>query len=170
MYRRRAIALVIVSIWIGWTLFVWFAATRSFRTASEVWQKPQPEFAALLKPLGESASLTVLKHFAGQVNARLFRAYGLAQIVLGVILVLLLWNPRPRDVPSLVLAVIMLALVVILAVFIAPGIASLGSALDFKPSPDNTARFWTLHGAYSGLDGVKLLAGIVMAVRWVWMA
>ena len=170
MGRRQALALVIVSVWIGWTLFMWFAATRSFRTASRVWQKPQPEFAQLMKPLGENASLTVLRHFAGQVNATNFRAYGLAQIVLGILLLLLLWSQKPHDVASLVLACVMLVLVVILAAFIAPRIASLGSALDFKPSPDLTASFWTLHGAYTGLDGAKLVAGIVLVVRWILMA
>ncbi|MGH9377429.1 MAG: hypothetical protein ACRD1I_01395 [Terriglobia bacterium] len=170
MHRRQAIALFIVSIWIGWTLFMWFAATRSFRTATQIWQKPQPELAQLLKPLGDNASLTVLRRFAGEVNATYFRAYGLAQIMLGIALVLVLWWQMPRDNTGLVLACLMLALVLILALFVAPEIASLGRTLDFNPSSGQTARFWTLHGAYTGLDGVKLLAAIVLAARWVWMA
>lgn len=171
MSRKRAIGLFIVSVWIGWTLFMWFAATRSFRTAERVWHKPQPEFARLLKPLGASQSLTVLRHLAGQVNATYFRAYGLAQIALGIILLLILWSQRPHDVASLVLASVMLVLVVVLAAFIAPRIGSLGSTLDFNPqAPALSARFWALHGIYTGLDGAKLAAGIVIVVRWILMA
>lgn len=170
MHRKQAIALFIVSVWIGWTLFMWFAATRSFRTATRMWQKPQPELTQLLKPLGENASLTVLRRFAGEVNATYFRAYGVAQILLGAALLLLLLWQRPRDNTALVLTVTMVVLVLILALFIAPEIASLGRALDFNPSPSQTAKFWTLHGAYTGLDGIKLLAGIVLAARWVWKA
>lgn len=171
MNRKRAIGLVIVSVWIGWTLFMWFAATRSFRTANRVWQKPQPEFAQLLKPLGASQSLTVLRHFAGQVNATYFRAYGLAQIALGIILLLILWSQHPRDIASFVLVCVMLALVVVLAAFIAPRIGSLGSSIDFNPSSSAlSARFWALHGIYTGLDAAKLAAAIVIVVRWIWMA
>ncbi|MGH9342609.1 MAG: hypothetical protein ACRD19_02425 [Terriglobia bacterium] len=170
MHRRQAIALFIVSLWIGWTLFMWFAATRSFRTATRMWQKPQPELAQLLKPLGENASLTVLRRFAGEVNATDFRAYGLAQVILGALLLLLLLWQRPRDNTALALVGVMLVLVFILALFIAPEIASLGRTLDFNPSPDRMAQFWTLHGAYTGLDGVKLLAGVVLAARWIWKA
>lgn len=171
MSRKRAIAFFIVSVWIGWTLFMWFAATRSFRTADRVWQKPKPQFAQLLKPLGASQSLTVLKHFAGQVNATYFRAYGLAQIALGIILLLILWSQRPHDVASFVLACVMLVLVVVLAAFIAPRIGSLGSSLDFNPeSAALSARFWAFHGIYTALDGAKLAAGIVIVVRWILMA
>ena len=173
MGRRQAIALFIVSVWIGWTLFMWFAVTRSFRTANRIWQKPEPAFAQLLKPLNENASLKVLRHFAAQVNATYFRAYGLAQIFLGIVLILILWWRAPRDTrdtTAIVVACVMLGLVLILAVFVAPEIASLGRTLDFNPSAEITARFWTFHGAYTGLDGVKLLAGIVLVVRWVLMA
>lgn len=169
MHRKQAIALVLVSVWIGWTLFMWFAATRSFRTASRVFQNPGPQFEQVLRPLSGSSALTVLRHFADEVNATYFRAYGLAQIVLGVIIVLLLSWQTPRDAAGLALAGVMLALVLILALWIAPQIASLGRSLDFSPSSAQASHFWMLHGAYTGLDSVKLLAGIVLAVRWILM-
>lgn len=170
MRRRQAIALFFVSLWIGWTLFMWFAATRSFRTAERMWQKPQPELAQLLKPLGENASLTALHLVAGEINATDFRAYGVAQIILGAALLLILLTQRPRDNTALVLVGAMIVLVLILALFIAPEIASLGRSLDFNPSASQTAKFWTLHGAYTGVDGAKLLAALVLAVRWIWKA
>ncbi len=170
MSQRQAIALVLVSAWIGWTLFMWFAATRSFRTVDQALSKPQPQFAATLKPLGQDASRVVLRYFASQVNATYFRAYGLAQIVLGAAVAILIGWQAPRDNVGFLLVCVMLAIALVLAAAVAPQIASIGRVLDFSPSAAATRRFWTLHGAYTGLDGVKLLLGIVLVVRWVLMA
>lgn len=165
--RRHAIALFMVSLWIGWTLFMWFAATRSFRAATRMWQKPDPALAVLLKPLG-GESLALLQRFAGEVNAADFKAYGVAQIILGAALLLLLLTGRPRDNTAVVITCAMLVLVLILAAFIAPAVGSVGRIIN--PSPAEQARFWTLHGAYIGLDGAKLLGAVVLAARWVWKA
>lgn len=146
---------------------MWFAATRSFRAAMRMWQKPDPALAALLKPLG-GESLALLQRFAGDVNAVDFKAYGVAQIILGAVLLLLLLTGRPRDDTAAVLTGAMLILVLILAAFIAPAIGSVGRIIH--PSASEQARFWTLHGAYIGLDGAKLLGAVALAARWIWKA
>lgn len=170
MSRRQASALALVSIWIAWTLFMWFAATRSFRTADRMLGHPPPQFAQILKPLGQGASRVVLRYFASEVNATYFRTYGLAQILLGLAVAVLLGWQTPRDNTGFVLVCVMLAIAVILALIVAPQIASLGSALAINPSPAAMPRFWTLHEAYTGLDGIKLLLGITLVVRWLLMA
>ena len=166
MSRRQAL----VSVWIGWTLFMWFAATRTFRTADRVLTRPEPQLAQILKPLGPGESRVVLRHFASQVNATTFRAYGLAQILLGLAVAVLLGWQTPRDNTSFVLVCVMLAVTLILAIAIEPQIAAPGKTLDFNPSPAAVPRFWMLHGAYTGLDGIKLLLGAVVVVRWLLMA
>ena len=170
MSRRRALALALVSVWIAWTLFMWFAATRSFRTVDRVLTHPEPQFAQMLKPLGHDASRAVLGYFASEVNATTFRAYGMAQILLGLAVAVLLGLQTPRDNTSFVLICVMLAVTLILAVVVAPQIASLGKTLDINPSPAAIPRFWMLHGVYTGLDGIKLLLGIAVVVRWLLMA
>jgi hypothetical protein len=64
----------------------------------------------------------------------------------------------------------MLAVVLILAFVVTPQIIALGRSLDFvprnPPSPE-MGRFGMLHGAYTGLDGLKLVAGLTMLVRWI---
>ncbi|MGH9355180.1 MAG: hypothetical protein ACRD10_03535 [Terriglobia bacterium] len=161
--------MALVSVWVAWTLFMWFAATRSFRTAGRMLSHPQPQLAQVLKPLGQDASRVVLRYFASQVNAAYFRAYGLAQIFLGVVVAILVGWCTPRDHTGFVLVCVMLAIAVILALIVAPQIASLGSALVINPSPAAMPRFWMLHGAYTGLDGIKLLLGITLVVRWLLM-
>ena len=170
MSRRQVLALALVSVWVAWTLFMWFAATRSFRTAGRILVHSQPQFAQILEPLGQNASRVVLRYFASQVNAAYFRTYGLAQMLLGVAVAILLGWRAPRGQIAFVLVCVMLAIALILALIIAPQIASLGSALVINPSPAAMPRFWMLHGAYTGLDGIKLLIGITLVVRWVLMA
>lgn len=165
MGKRQAFAISLVSIWVAWTLFMWFAATRSFRTVDRVMAKPQAAFAQTIQPL--SSPRKVLRYFASEVNATYFRAYGLAQIALAIVMLLFLGWLMPQDRLAFVLVAVMLALVVVLALLIAPRINHLGAVLSFNPSSSAAPRFWMLHGAYTALDGAKLLAGIVLLIRWI---
>ena len=64
----------------------------------------------------------------------------------------------------------MLVLAVIVTVVLTPLITSVGRSIDFlprNPPPPVMPRFWMLHGAFTSLDGIKLLAGIGLLVRWV---
>lgn len=170
MGRTEAAGIAIVGAWLGWTLFMWFAATRSFRTVDRVLGSSRPEFQQAVQPLGHEQARAVLRYLASEINRRLFRTYGWIQILLGAVLVLLLWRRAPRDVLALVLAGIMLALVLILTLFVQPEIVALGRSIDFAPrdpAPPAMARFWMLHRAFTSLDSVKLLAGLVLLVRWI---
>jgi len=54
--------------------------------------------------------------------------------------------------------------------FLTPEITRLGRAIDFVPPGTSSAdrtRFWTLHGAYSGSELVKLGLGLVLEVLLV---
>jgi hypothetical protein len=163
-------AITLLGVWLGWTIFMWFAATRTFRTVDRVLNSPNPQLAAATQPLGHDETRVVLRHLASEINRTFFGTYGVAQIVLGVALLLLIWRQTPRDTLAMVLAGVMLALVVILTVAITPQIIALGRRIDFlprNPEPAVMPRFWMLHGAFTGLDGVKLLAGLVLLVRWI---
>ncbi|MGH9325813.1 MAG: DUF4149 domain-containing protein [Terriglobia bacterium] len=165
MGRRRAVVIALMSIWVAWTLFMWFAATRSFRTADRLLEKPQPAFARMIQPLQSPRAL--LRYVASQVNSTYFHAYGLAQIVIGIILLgFVVWR-MPQDKTAVVLIAVMLGLVVVLAIFVEPQINRLGGDLSLNPSSSVAPRFWMLHGVYTALDSTKLLAGIVLLVRWI---
>jgi hypothetical protein len=170
MERIRALAIAILSLWIGLTLAMWFVATRSFRTVDRVLSQPGPEFSRAVQPLGPDQTRVTLRHLASEINRTLFDAYGWAQVVLGVLLVLVLWRQTPRDTIGLAVAWLMLGLVLILTFFIQPAIVSIGRSIDFvprQPAPPLIARFWMLHGAFTGLDGVKCLAALGLLLRWV---
>jgi hypothetical protein len=56
-----------------------------------------------------------------------------------------------------------------LTLAITPPLVSLGRSIDFvprNPPPPVMPRFRVLHASFTGLDGVKLLAGIGLLIRW----
>jgi hypothetical protein len=170
MGRTQVLAVAILGAWLVSTLSMWFAATRSFATVDSVLRRAHPQFMEATKPLGEGATCRVLRYLASEINRTLFWGYGTLQITLGAILFLLLWRQTPRDAVGLGLAATMLALVAILTFVITPLIISLGRDLDFvprTPPPPVLPRFWALHGSFTGLDGVKFLAGLGLLIRWM---
>ncbi len=162
--------MAILGVWLGWTTAMWFAATRSFRTVDRVLKKPDPQFGRAIQPIGNDQARVVLRYLASEINRTYFRVYGWAQILLGVALLISLGYRTPRDIIGIALASVMLALVVILTVIVQPMIVSLGRSIDFvarQPAPPQMPRFWMLHGAFTGLDGVKLLAGLGLLARLI---
>jgi hypothetical protein len=170
MLRSQAGAIGVLSCWIGLNLFVWFAATRTFRTIEQILKSPDPRFSRTVELLGAEPTRDVLRHVASEINRRYFRAYGWTEILLGIILLVLLYRQTPRDTVGVAMVGGMLVLVVALTLVITPRISSLGRKLDFTPHtppPPEMRRFWMLHGAFTSLDGVKLLAGIILLIRWI---
>ena len=170
MGRSQVLAVAILGAWIMSTLCMWFAATRSFATVERVMKDGQPQFVETTKPLGEASTRMVVRHMASELNRTLFRGYGVLQLVFGALLFLLVLRQTPRHTLDIGLVAIMLALSLILTLVITPMVTSVGRSIDFlprNPPPPVMPRFWMLHGSFTGLDGVKLLAGIGLLVRWV---
>ncbi len=170
MGRSQVLAVAILGAWIASTLCMWFAATRSFSTVESVLKRAEPQFLETTKPLGDSSTRLVLRYMASEINRTLFWGYGALQIGLGGILFLLLWRRTPRNAVDIGVVATMLALSVILTLVITPLLVSLGRSIDFlprDPPPPVMPRFWALHGSFTGLDGVKLLAGVGLLLRWI---
>ncbi len=170
MGRSHVLAVAILGAWIMSTLCMWFAATRSFSTVESVLKRTEPQFLATAKPLGADSTRVVLRYMASEINRTLFWGYGALQIALGAVLLLLVWRETPRNSVDIGVVAAMLALSVILSLVITPMLVSIGRGIDFlprNPPPPVMPRFWALHGSFTGLDGVKLLAGIGLMMRWI---
>ncbi|HEV2177624.1 MAG TPA: DUF4149 domain-containing protein [Terriglobia bacterium] len=170
MTRTSLISIALLSAWLAITLCMWFVATRSFRNVDRVLSRPSGQFEQMVQTLSQDRARASLRFVASELNRTLFRAYGFAQIALGALLFILVWRATTRDTTALALAGVMLALALVLTFVIQPQIVALGRTLDFlprTPAPPQMSRFWMLHGAFTGLDGAKLLAGAVLLVRWV---
>jgi hypothetical protein len=160
----------ILSAWLAMTPFMWFAATKSFATVDRVLRTPNPQFLEATKGMAEGQIRVVLRHLASEINRSFFWGYGLAQIVLGGALLVLLWRESPRDSLGFGVVCAMMALVLILTLVVTPMIVALGRSIDFvprNPPPPVMPRFWVLHGAFTVLDGVKFLGGLALLIRWI---
>lgn len=170
MGRSHLLATAVLSAWLAVTLCMWFAATGSFGAVRRVLEGSNPQLAETARSLTADQTRLVMRHAASEINRTYFRAYGWAQLVLGGILLSLLLRQAPRDVFNLALAGGMLAAAAVLTLYITPEIVTLGRQIDFvprDPAPPGMARFRALHGAFTGLDGAKLLAGLALLGRWV---
>jgi hypothetical protein len=169
--RGEAMALAVLGAWIGITVAMWFAAAGSFRTVDRVSDTATPKLGETTKPASREQARLSLRYLVSEINRTYFRAYGWAQLVLGAALFALLLSRTPRDAASLVLGGGMLALAAALTLYLTPEIVAAGRQLDFvprDPAPPGMARFRTLHAAFTGLDGAKLLSGLALLVRLVW--
>ena len=172
MGRSQVLAVAILGAWIMSTLCMWFAATRSFATVERIMEGGRPQFVEITKPLGEVSTRMVIRHMASEINRTLFRGYGALQIGFGALLFLLVLRQTPRHTLDISLVATMLTLSLILTLVLTPLITSVGRSIDFlprNPPPPVMPRFWMLHGAYTSLDGIKLLAGIGLLIRWVFL-
>ena len=68
MGRMQVLAVVILTAWLSSTLFIWFAATRTFRTADHVLKEPNPQFEEDAKPLAEGQARMLLRYLASAIN------------------------------------------------------------------------------------------------------
>ena len=149
---------------------MWFLAGRSFRTAESVLSHSNPQVAEAARPLAPDRERELVRHVASEINRTIFTAYGWAQIALCALLVFLFVMQVPRDNINLGIAALMLVLALVLAIAITPQIVAIGRGMDFvprTPPPPEFKRFWMLHGAFTGLDGLKLLAGLVLLGRLI---
>ncbi len=170
MGRSQVLAVAILSAWIASTLCMWFAATRSFATVESVRKRAEPQFVEITKPLGEAPTRVVLRYMASEINRTLFWGYGAVQIGFGALLFLLVLRQSPRHTLDIGLVATMLTLSIILTLVITPMVTSVGRSIDFlprNPPPPIMPRFWMLHGSFTSLDGVKLLASIGLLIRWI---
>lgn len=170
MARSQLLATAILGVWVGITLFMWLAAATSFSTVDRVLQSQNPELAKITKPLSPVETREVLRHLASEINRTSFGTYNWAQIVLGALLLFLLLRQSPRDGTAMALVGAMFAIVLILSFIVTPQIVTLGRSLDFVPRippPPEMGRFRMLHASYTGLDGIKLLAGLTLLARWI---
>jgi hypothetical protein len=160
----------ILSAWLTLTPFMWLAATQSFATVNRILRTANPQFVEATKGMAEGQVRVVLRHVASEINRAYFWGYGLAQAVFGVVLLLLLWRETPRDSLGFGVVCAMMGMVMILTLAITPTVVSLGQSIDFvprNPPPPVVPRFWAWHGAFTGLDGVKFLAGLGLLIRWI---
>ena len=62
MARTQLVVIALLGAWTASTLFMWLAATRSFRTVDRVMAENRAEFETAVKPLGAGTAREVLRY------------------------------------------------------------------------------------------------------------
>jgi hypothetical protein len=170
MGRGQVVAVVLLGMWLGLTVGMWYAAAGSFATTRRVLEGRHREVMEAIELLGTEWSRLVLRHLTSEINRAYFRAYGWAQTVLAVLLLAALAAQKPRDTMALAVVGAMFLAVLVLTFYVTPQVTELGRQIDFvprDPPPPEYSRFRLLHGAFTAVDGAKTLAGLGLLIRWI---
>jgi len=162
-------ALVVMGAWLTGSICMSIVATENFYTIDRLLAgSPSTPFTALVHQLGQPQARELLRYLSSELNRLYFQMWNVAQLAIGALVLWLLAVPKiPRRALLSPIAGVtaMLAIVVAMLVWLTPAIVSLGRSLDFvarEPSPPGMQRFWVLHAAYTSLEMMKLLVGVLV--------
>jgi hypothetical protein len=145
-------------------------ATENFYTIDRlIADSPSGGFASAVQQLGNPQARDLLRYLSSELNRLYFQVWNVTQLALGVLVLWLVKRPAKPFGRIGDGVLLMLAIVVLMLVWLTPAIVSLGRSLDFVPrvpSPPGLQQFWTLHAAYTSLEMIKLLVGIVVTA-WI---
>jgi hypothetical protein len=165
----RLTLLLLLGAWLAATIFMWMVATQNFAVVERILADGSEGFAATASKLSPEEVRLVLRYQASEANRLFFEGWGTVQPPLAVVVMLLAW--RSGGSRWIVAATaIMLLIAVFLQLYVVPETVRLGRLLDFvarEPAPPAAAPFWRLHHTYTGLDMLKFLLGLAVALLLV---
>jgi hypothetical protein len=157
-------ALVVMGAWTMGSICMSIVATENFYTIDRLLDaSTKVEFHTAVQKLGHGPARDLLRYLSSELNRLYFQMWNVAQLALGG-LALWLAGGAPRIRWGILT---MLGIVVLMLAYLTPQIVSLGRSLDFvprDPAPAGMQRFWILHAAYTSLEMLKLVVGLV--VTW----
>ena len=159
--------LFILGAWTMGSICMSIVATENFYTIDRLLESSsKAEFYAAAQKLGHTPARDLLRYLSSELNRLYFQGWNVTQLVLGVAALSLAGRvPRVRWG-----IVTMLAIVLLMLAYLTPQIVTLGRSLDFvprDPAPAGMQKFWILHAAYTSLEMLKLVVGLI--VTW-WIA
>ena len=162
---RAAMGLVLGG-WLLGTLMVAVVATQNFFMVDRLLRSPTSALQQKIGGLPPGEARELLRHLASELNRFYFSVWGWMELVLvGLLLAGAVWGFQDRRLMAGF--AVMLCLVLISNFYLVPRLVEVGRSLDFvprEPAPVALALFGRLHAAYSGLDLVRLVVGVWMAV------
>ena len=158
----------VLGAWLAGCVFMFWVATQNFRGVDRLLASPGPAAAALIAKAGGQESRLLLRHHSSELNRFFFSGWEWAQLGLGVAA----GAASAGSKSGRWIGVMALMLVLLTAAehwFLTPDIISLGRAIDFvSGQTPERERFWKLHGAYSSIEVVKMIALAGLTLRlWI---
>ena len=162
----RSALLFVLGLWLGATVFMWLVATQNFAVVEAIRGSGNAGFSAAASGLSPENLRLVLRHQASEINRLFFNGWGMAQLPIALVAIVLARRAKLSRAPLLLIAA-MAVIVAALQAYVVPETIRLGRLLDFvprEPPPPESAPFWRLHHAYTGLDMLKFLLGLAAAL------
>lgn len=167
MIQYRRLSAFILGAWLGASILADVAVTQNFQAVDRFLASPgNPGTSDRLNEIGRARERVILRRNAAEENNWIFLNWERVELALGAGLFLLfLFGDRPQKLP-LALSCAMFAIVAAEHFLLTPRITALGRVIDDLSQTDpEYGKFWVLHGFYSGLDLLKMLAGFILAAR-----
>ena len=141
-------------------------ATRNFRTVDDLLAKPAAPALEQINRLGKTGARALLRYETSELNRWYFETWGVAETVIGLVLMMVLLFGSSESKFTLLLALLMLLSALVQRFGLTPEIVVLGRIIDFipQPSPERT-RFGMLHGIYVGVELFKWAVGFVLTMK-----
>lgn len=171
MHNRR-LASFLVGAWLLGSVFMFFVATQNFRGVDRLLEAPTAAAQSRIEELGKDDARLFLRFQVSELNRYFFENWERAQLLIGVLLVLVTMRGSTR------MAILAMPLAMLLIVAaghwgLSPEINRLGAAMDFVPNARETGvgrEFWRYHQAYSAGEVLKFLIGsayaFLLLTRW----
>jgi hypothetical protein len=159
-----------MAVWLTGTVAMAIVATENFYRIEPLLEAhPNSAFTADIEKLGRAGVHDIMYYYSSELNRLYFQWWNLAQLAIGVLtLWLIVKIPGAERTKWEVVA--MLGIVLFLTVLVTPFIVSVGRSLDFVPRvppPDGLRTFGLLHAAYTVLDGIELILGVLVTLALV---
>ena len=167
MQTARFWAIFCMGAWLMGMITMGLVATQNFFLIDRLLQaQPHAKFNADVEKLGHDDARAFLYYFSSELNRLYFRYWDVAQLAIGI---LTLWFvvKVPDTKRSKWGIVAMLGIALFLTALITPRIVSVGRQIDFVPRvppPPGLRTFGLLHAAYTVLDGIELILGMLVTV------
>jgi len=158
------LASFIIGIWLGVSVFMDFVATQNFKAVNRAMIANDIRAVETVKKIGgPDVERQLFRYFAGEINRYLFEQWEWAELMLGLLLLLVLLFGRTYQKLAMGLCIAMLLLVAAQRFRLTPAITQLGRELEFSESAGR--RFATYHALYGYSELGKLGLGLILVGR-----
>ncbi|MBI1785960.1 MAG: hypothetical protein HYR60_00135 [Acidobacteria bacterium] len=161
MHTRR-VASWLLGAWMSGSLLMFLVATQNFRAVDRLLTAPAEPASKLIQSLGPDGARLLLRYHSSELNRWYFTKWEIAQAALLSFLAGWCYRAISHSRVARFLPVAILVLVLLERFLLTPEIVRLGRLIDFAPAAPERAQFWRLHGAYSAVEALKLLLGVVL--------
>jgi hypothetical protein len=164
--HTRYVACWLLGAWIAGSLFMIMVATQNFRSVDRLLATPGSA-ASQVGKMGHAEARTFLRYQVSEQNRWYFETWEKIQLALGVAALAATFRQGKLMVS---LTASMCALLLLERFYLTPEIIRLGRLIDFVPQAASSVErdvFWRFHGAYSGVELLKLALGFFLSGRFI---